>query len=561
MGGHVPDLNRSVTPRQVAPAHLVAAVGLTWPTVLHLPSALPAGIEPVATVPWFNLWTLRWNQDRLGHLLAGYWDAPIFHPTPGAFALSEAQPLTGLVAAPLAAVTGNATLAYNLVVLLMVVLNGLGGARLARRLGAGPVPAMLTGLMAQGLPFVADELGVLQLVAVFPLFFLADAVLAWAEDGRRRDGVAAGAWFAATFLTCGYYGLFAGVVVPLAALALLSRRLLTRDRVVGLAVGAVVFAVTTLPFLLTQKQVTDGYRRSDRLLEQQSADAGNWLHLDVDRPGLSPMPSTRLGDPDVHALWPGTVVLLGAGYGAVLLARDAGRRRAGAFLGAGALAAFALSFGSHLGIGGVNLYALLRDHVPGFASLRSPFRFGALTQVFLVGLAAPAIDREWRRGPSGLRAVVVGVVALSLVETALPTGRVVDVPSSDAAWIGYLRDHHRDTADAVAMVPFPASGDVEDYEPTARWMLQGLDHGHPLVNGYSGLFPADYERLEAAMQTFPDADGLAALRARGVGWVVVDRRALAPDRRAELDRAHTAYGLLLRVDDPAEAMTVYELAT
>jgi hypothetical protein len=71
----------------------------------------------------------------------------------------------------------------------------------------------VTGGLAVTLPFVAAQLGVLQLVMVFPLLLLIDAVLRWAPDGGRRRAVEIGLWLAVTFLTCGYYGLFAAVVV------------------------------------------------------------------------------------------------------------------------------------------------------------------------------------------------------------------------------------------------------------------------------------------------------------------------------------------------------------
>jgi len=56
------------------------AVVWTWPLALHATTHLPLGTESSATVPLFNLWTLRWNADRLAHGYAGYWDAPIFFP-------------------------------------------------------------------------------------------------------------------------------------------------------------------------------------------------------------------------------------------------------------------------------------------------------------------------------------------------------------------------------------------------------------------------------------------------------------------------------------------------
>jgi hypothetical protein len=81
--------------------------------------------------------------------------------------------------------------------------------------------------------------------------------------------------------------------------------------------------------------------------------------------------------------------------------------------------------------------------------------------------------------------------------------------------------------DPVAMVPFPPTGDVEDYESTTVWMLDLVDHRR-LVNGYSGLFPPQYDDLEAAMRGFPDQESIGDLEDRGVTWVVVTRAWLNP---------------------------------
>src|SRR5919109_2138541 len=149
--------------RALVVVHAVVSAVLTWPLVAHLTDRLPYGTEDNPTVQLFNLWTLRWNQDRIGHLFAHYWDAPIFHPTGGAFALSEPQPLTGLVFAPISWLSGNPVLATNVVFLAILTANGWAATRLARHLGAAAGPAVLVGVLAQATPFVATQMGVLQL--------------------------------------------------------------------------------------------------------------------------------------------------------------------------------------------------------------------------------------------------------------------------------------------------------------------------------------------------------------------------------------------------------------
>jgi hypothetical protein len=122
--GAEPGTSLLARPWVLLPFYVLVAAVLTWPLVAHLTDALSLGTEPTSTVPLFNLWTLEWNRAQIADLYANYWDAPLFHPTSGAFALSEPQPLTGLAYAPVAWLGGNPVLAYNLVSLAILALNG-----------------------------------------------------------------------------------------------------------------------------------------------------------------------------------------------------------------------------------------------------------------------------------------------------------------------------------------------------------------------------------------------------------------------------------------------------
>ena len=88
-------------------------------------------------------------------------------------------------------------------------------------------------------------------------------------------------------------------------------------------------------------------------------------------------------------------------------------------------------------------------------------------------------------------------------------------------------------------------------------MLQALDTGHPMINGYSGFFPKDHGRLRQQLVGFPDERSLAALRDRHVRYVVIDTdryddfdqriaRQLGYD---EIVRDHDAVGAHPRPDD------------
>lgn len=157
-------------------AYLGIAVFATWPLCWSPASTISTGFEFVSTVPLLNVWTLWWNSDRAAAGFHGYWDAPIFYPTKGTFAFSEAQP-TMLIAAPIVWLTGSRVLAYNVYLLLILTLNGWSSQRLLQRVGHHPWLAFCGGVMSQMLPFIWWQSGVVQLTTLFGIVWTIHALL------------------------------------------------------------------------------------------------------------------------------------------------------------------------------------------------------------------------------------------------------------------------------------------------------------------------------------------------------------------------------------------------
>ncbi|HEX2675670.1 MAG TPA: hypothetical protein VHM19_03505, partial [Polyangiales bacterium] len=209
-------------------AYALLALLVTWPLAPRLATHLPVGQLHEATVPYFNLWTLQWNADRIAHGYAGYWDAPIFYPAHGTFALSEPMTLPGLVYAPLGWAFGALT-AYGLLLLLSLMANAFAMRRLLACAGVAPLVATCGGALALGLPFVHKELGVLQLSLLAPpLCALAELRLAFRSPSRAvliRLALA----IAATLWSCVYYALLLAPLLLVAAV-FLARPLLADAR-------------------------------------------------------------------------------------------------------------------------------------------------------------------------------------------------------------------------------------------------------------------------------------------------------------------------------------------
>jgi hypothetical protein len=177
-----------------------------------------------------------------------------------------------------------------------------------------------------------------------------------------------------------------------------------------------------------------------------------------------------------------------------------------------------------------------------------------MTQSLLVVLTALALAWMWRR-PAG-RVLAVAFVFASVAETVhwnQPTEVVPRVARFD--WVRWLADA---PDGAAVMVPFPASGSVNDYEDTTTAMLASLEHGHPIVNGYTGLFPQAYADLRADMELFPDDFDLRLLADSGARYLVLRH----DFERYELANTYLErYGWILRfTGEGSDGRDVWELS-
>jgi hypothetical protein len=91
----------------------------------------------------------------------------------------------------------------------------------------------------------------------------------------------------------------------------------------------------------------------------------------------------------------------------------------------------------------------------------------------------------------------------------------------EAAWINWLKN--QPGQEAVLMLPMSQDSSAAAFEPIALAMLQSLEHGRPLGNGYSGFFPASYRSLKGHMTHFPDDDAIQYLQTTGFSYLVIDQ--------------------------------------
>jgi hypothetical protein len=128
--------------------------------------------------------------------------------------------------------------------------------------------------------------------------------------------------------------------------------------------------------------------------------------------------------------------------------------------------------------------------------------------------------------------------------------------TTELSWLEWIEEHAEPDA-ALAFLPFPEGRSARDYLGTAQWMYWQVRHWRPMVNGYSGFFPAGFRQLKEDLRGFPSERGLRALREREVRWVIAHRSAVLPGRADGYSAG--ALGLRRVFADEAHSIDVYRL--
>lgn len=501
-------------------AYLAAALAVTWPLALHLTDRLGALQGPGD--PYLNLWILgwglrAWTTDPGGVFAGRVFDANIFYPAENTLAYSDHFLLQSLALSPLYLVTGNAVLCYNVLLVASIAASGVAMHVLTRAVTGSTSAALLAGLAWACWPYRTAHLLHIQLQA---LYFMPVALLFVHRlvAGRRwSDAFALGASAALQAMASVYYGLMTGIVVAVAAVVLAvttgqwrSRRLWTRMAAAAALAVALVLPVT-LPYVRSQQ--AEGFGRTMFEASNHSAGATSFVqvpptNLVYGTTGLlaprPPRPGTRDRSGVEHWLFPGLVVIALAGMGI-----GQNWRRDASPLVLSALALTLVGLFLSLGPEGVrSAYALLHDHVYGFQAIRAPARFAVIGMLGLTLLAALGIRGVRVRRPTFALLLLVAS-GLEYVNLPLPLAVAPPATTDVGQWL-------KNAPEPGAVLHLPLTMDLEN----TPFMVQSLEHGRSIVNGYSGQRPAFYSAVVEALADMPSPDALATLKELDIRYVV-----------------------------------------
>ena len=467
----------------------------------------------------FGIWNVSWVARTLVVDPANVLNANIFFPHQRTLVYSETNLGAGALAIPAYWATRNPYFTFNFVFMLSMVVSAAGAYYLVRYLTYDRRAAAVAAVAFGFCPYVFGRTPQMQLLwtAGLPLSMLAFHRLA--DQPTAGRAVVLGLVMGAQVLFCGYYAVFALLMVGFATLTLAAlRRSWTDTRYwKAIALAAAIGAVAALPVLLPymQLQRSTGFGRALEEARQYSAD---WRAYFTSSAVAQRWMWAVLGK-GTEVLFPGFVALIGGVAGLVIGLRRPALREVAILYGAlGGIACWA-SFGP-----GAGLYTVLYRVIPPFTLMRAPSRFGVvvtLALVVLAGIAVRALASRVRR-PTLVAAVLVLITA---AELAMPL-RFRQVPPVSRVYTMLATL----PVGPVIELPFFSSG--RELFGHARYMLNSTSHWMPLVNGYSDYIPPEFRETAPMLRAFPSVESFRLLAEKRPRYAVFHMGLFGEEDRA-----------------------------
>lgn len=516
---------------------------MTWPQAARLTT----DAWPHDDV-FFNMWRLGWVAHAWSTSPTQWLDGNIFYPERQTLTYSDAMAVESVVAAPLLWAGIPMVLVHNIVLLAGIVLSAAGICVLAATLTGSRAAGIIAGIVFAFVPYRFDHFMHMELQWTVWIPWTFWALHRTFETGSLRHGALLGTFVALQFMSSVYYGLFLIILLPVSTLLFLcaTRTAELKTRVRALILGAATAAALTAPYLMpyaaTRHHV--GSRPEDQVVmfsarpsSYRAATNTNYFYGEG---------SARMGRPE-RRLFPGILPLLLAVVGLLLYAPS---KQAIVYL-----VTLALAFDMSFGLKGYT-FNFLYEHVPAFDGLRAPARIGIFVIFFLGILAAyghAAIEKAL--GPRFRRAFGLAMAAVLLLEYWVAPLPLIAYPTGPSPLHSWLAKQPRGV---VAEFPMPQPNDLSGHEPRFEYM--SVYHWMPLVNGYSGFYPASYINRLERLRKMPDSIALDTLAAAGVRYVVIHIGLYRPGGANEVIAALTRdsrFRELGRFDDSFSGAVVF----
>ena len=535
---------------------ILLALAETWPLATelatHFPVQRPADGAAVAVHhdQLLIAWILTSDAQRLARDPLHVFDTNNMHPFRHTLAYSENLLGLALPVWPVHTLWSNPVLTANLALLVALVASAYGVQLLVHELTGSAAAAVVAATLATYAPIVwgrIDQMHVTTGAGTALAFF---AMIRVVRTRRWRHGVLLGAVTAWQVWASLHWGVFLALGLGSAVLALLLIDRETRLALPQLALAGVLAAAITaplaLPYLAVAREMDWTQRGFVAFLGHPNAAFPPLRHPLAYLTGRLAS-GERLTDGTTLAAWLAIVAGVLVSW---LVRRPASTSRAMlAAVAVGLLVNYWFACGALPQLGLPSLRTLLLD-VPGIRLVRVPARAMGYVHLMLAVLAGCGVAAVLRRlaRPAARAAVVIGIIALAVVEAGWRGGAVAAAPSYGVPVPAALAG--LPPSCAVAEVP-------SDFTVQALALFRSIGHGHPLLNGRSGFYPVSPFVETQHLNLFPSDQSLEYLRAAGVCAAIVrlgtpaSQRVLAAVRARGLRlRPLTAYDAALVVLPP-----------
>ncbi len=453
--------------------------------------------------------------------------------------------------------------AYNILVLISLVISGVGAAILARRFGASRAGGAIAGLVFAYGPFHLSHILHIQTQAVcwipFAILFL-DRYL---ESRSPREAIGLAASVVSSVLCSIYLAVFLAIVLPLyAILCWIFGRYRFNTRALGGLLATGIFAAALLTPILSHylRFSSDfGYAHDARTLANFSMELAAPLRMPDWMAVWSWTPLVR------RTTWttalsytpafPGLVAITLAVYAIITLRRNKENRATMWILVSLAVICFVLALGPILRP--VNLNPLGHAEwlpmpgkiwlvIPGIRWPMRVFFFAWLAGAILCGLGLTALER--RVGTRRSRIIATVVIALVVIEywpAPWFAGRSVVAPGpmslSDA--YPYLASE----ADRGGVVELPTANRSGWRTPfSTRYIYASAGHLRRVVALHGSVTPPVTDSLLRAANALPDSSSMRILSDHGVSRVVIHKDLMPRDSSRNLvsELKHAGYPIV-----------------
>lgn len=498
----------------------VTAVFLTYPLAFKLGHV---GRLELGDGQW-SIWVINWVARTLVADPRHVFDANIFYPHKNTLAFSESNLGGGLLGVPVYWLTRNPYTTHNFVLLASLVLAAVGMYYLCRRLTGHRGAAAVAAITFAFSPYTFGRTAHIQLLLTAGLPFCMLAFHRLLERPTPTRGLVLALAFLLQAISCGYYGVFAALMVSAGVpFFALSRGLWRNPRFwtavatasgIAIALGIVFY----LPYLELRHE--SGFERTLNESRSYSADwrayfASNaWAHRWM-------LPLLKHWN---EVLFPGFIATtLGmAGAGLAFKRRLVFPRDTIVFYVLLLALALWASFGPAAG-----LYTLLYRTVPIFSFLRAPARIGVVVVFSLSVLTSFTVASWMRRDQSSgvsRRPELTEGRGRHWMAAALALAAVAELAAIPIRWreAPPLRSPYRmlATLPRGAVVELPFFYLRPYFSQHSLYMLYSTYHWQPLVNGYSDYIPKDFRDMVIVVSSFPARDSFKALEPIAPRYVV-----------------------------------------